>query len=220
MYHHSTHGTYRPFLPGMIQKNSEDEVRSSTRKASKLVVAGTLLAQDSAEAITKQIEAALTEVCVLKGVGPATGTLVLSAFNPVLVPFFEDELFRWLVPGHTAKLKYDRKEYKAMLGKALEVVLSMHGVEARDLEKVAYVAEHLDVLGEDEKKFLVLSGKGAQATASDVSMEDPPAARDSEEQDALADDVPKRRAKRSQPQELDDLAQNAPSVRRSKRTRK
>ena len=140
----STHGIHRPFLPGMIQKNSEAEVIEHTSEAAN-VIEGLSLKQPI-DKISTTIISALDHVCKLKGVGPATGTLILSIFNPQIVPFFEDELFYWLCPEYTAKLKYDKKEYKLLLAKVLNIVQSK-SVDAKMLEQAAYVvinADHLD----------------------------------------------------------------------------
>ena len=47
---------------------------------------------------------------ILRGVGPATASLVLSVAFPMDVPFFGDEVFEWLCGGEgpeKRKLKYD-----------------------------------------------------------------------------------------------------------------
>ncbi len=62
----------------------------------------------------------------LKGIGPATASLLLSVLRPAEIPFFSDELFRWSVwddemgggkdgKGWQRKIKYNIKEYEMML---------------------------------------------------------------------------------------------------------
>lgn len=147
----STHGIHRPFLPGMIQKNNEAEVQEHTRKATTLIK--DIRRDQDAMATITAIENALKQVCNLKGVGPATGTLVLSIVQPKIVPFFEDELYFWLHPGHLGKLKYDKAEYRSLLTKALDIILNKN-VEAHALEKTAYVLMHADKLNDAAKEHL------------------------------------------------------------------
>ncbi|KAK5074291.1 hypothetical protein LTR64_006564 [Lithohypha guttulata] len=166
-----THGVHRPFLPGMVQKNPEDEVKEQTSKAAKV------LNQTSDEQdFNTRIISALDIVCKLKGVGPATGSLVLSVLSP-RVPFFEDELFYWLNQEHSTKLKYDKKEYKMLLDCVLELERD-NKVTADVLEKTAYVLMHEGQLTDQQKKQLdhaikvPAQGEDAEPKASQL---EPPA---------------------------------------------
>lgn len=88
----------------------------------------------------------------LKGIGPATASLILAVYDPENIPFFSDELFRWLhyedakTKGWDRVIKYTMKEYKDLI------------------EKVAEVRERLDKLGGDRGK------KGKEAVT--VTVED------------------------------------------------
>jgi len=155
----------------MIQKNTDAEVQEHTAKAASLMKV--IHHSQSANVITSTVETALKEVCNLKGVGPATGTLVLSVFKPKTVPFFEDELFFCLHPDHTGKLKYDKAEYKSLLSRALDIVLNRN-VEAQTLEKTTYVLMHADKLGQDDREQLKQS-VGAPATAVQAEKDGPEA---------------------------------------------
>lgn len=155
----STHGVYRPFLPGMVQKNSDIEVADHTTNAVKVL--SPLSPSQTKKEITIIIISALDRVCKLKGVGPATGTLVLSVFKPDVVPFFQDELFAWLIPEHSAKLKYDKKEYGMLLDRALDIVLEKN-IEADKLEKTAYVLMHADLLTKEQKQQLLSSDEKSE----------------------------------------------------------
>jgi len=154
----------------MIQKNTEDEVQEHTGKAASLLQ--NLRRDQSADVVMSSVEDALKQVCNLKGVGPATGTLVLCVFQPDIVPFFEDELFFWLHPDHTGKLKYDKKEYMSLLTKALEIILDRN-IEARALEKTAYVVMHADQLGADERMQIeqAMDGTGTANHTEEESLE-------------------------------------------------
>jgi len=153
----------------MIQKNTDAEVQEHTAKAASLIK--DIHRDQSADLIISSVENALKQVCNLKGVGPATGTLVLSVFRPEIVPFFEDELYFCLHPDHSGKLKYDKAEYRSLLSRALDIVLN-RGVEARTLEKTAYVLMHADKLGEDEreqlKQCLRVPASAIQAEKDDI----------------------------------------------------
>ncbi|KAJ9656791.1 hypothetical protein H2198_004679 [Neophaeococcomyces mojaviensis] len=176
-----THGISRPFLPSMIQKNSEAEVQQHTAHAS------TLLSnlKDSSNRY-KAVGAALDEVCKLKGVGPATGTLVLSIYDPRHVPFFADEVFAWVVDRggnegwsdqrfevKNLKLKYDRKEYAALWEGVSKVVKGVGEVTAQEIEKTAYVLMYADVLSEDERVELesLVMGKTKVERPDQVAVE-------------------------------------------------
>lgn len=75
----------------------------------------------------------------LKGVGPATASLILSIYDPDRVTFFSDEVYRWLcADGNEATMKYDTKEYAAVYREAYGLIARLE-VTALDIEKVAYV---------------------------------------------------------------------------------
>lgn len=82
----------------------------------------------------------------LRGIGPATASLLLSVHNPDGVPFFSDELFRWVMWDEKdggadkwkRKIKYNLKEYEELVKKVADLVGRL-GVRAVDCEKVAWV---------------------------------------------------------------------------------
>lgn len=95
----------------------------------------------------------------LKGIGPATASLLLSVKSPESVPFFSDEMFRWCmwdeaggVKGWGRKIKYDAKEY-GMLCEKVEGLRKRLGVGCVDVERVAWVLgkESVDC-GEEEQE--------------------------------------------------------------------
>ena len=83
---------FRPSLRGLIAGNSEDTVREVTREA----FAGVEDAVDGDYADVADVMKSLKVLCRLKGVGPATASLILSVAYPSIVPFFADELFAWI----------------------------------------------------------------------------------------------------------------------------
>ncbi|KIW85908.1 hypothetical protein Z517_01301 [Fonsecaea pedrosoi CBS 271.37] len=155
-----THGHSRPFLPAMVRKNDASAVQAQTCLAfAKLSSSSTSESTSGSfpqpsRLSTAVITDALDAVCKLTGIGPATGTLILNVFDPVHVPFFQDEMYLWFFPTADKKLKYSLKEYTALL-EAAGPVLERLNVTARELEQVAYVLGHVDLLEGVERKGLL-----------------------------------------------------------------
>ena len=91
----------------------------------------------------------ITALSKLKGIGPATASLLLSCYDPVKVPFFSDELFRYLhwsdakSKGWDRKISYTMKEYKDLFEKVQVLRRRLEKesgqvVKAIDIEKCAY----------------------------------------------------------------------------------
>ena len=109
-----------------------------------------------------------TTLLTLTGVGPATASLLLSAASPDTVPFFSDELYALIVHGDghddgadkdddsdgvtpagmlpKLKLKYDVKEYTALLSAFDTLRHDLGKVSATTLEKAAWAYAHLSAL--------------------------------------------------------------------------
>ena len=93
---------------------------------------------------------ALTALIALKGIGPATASLLLSCYDPVHIPFFSDELYRYLHweegtrgKGWDRKIGYTLKEYRALYDKLQILRLRLEHesgeeVKAVEVEKMAY----------------------------------------------------------------------------------
>lgn len=122
------HGTFRPTLPKLVASNKEENVKSI------LTDAFELYAKDPSD-----IKSTITKIAELKGIGPATASLVLSVHDPEHVIFFEDEAYRWLVhDGETVVLKYNFAEFDELYIKA-KALSSKLKVSPLDIEKVAFV---------------------------------------------------------------------------------
>jgi hypothetical protein len=108
---------------------------------------------------------ALKTLTTLKGIGPATASLLLSVASPDTIPFFSDEVFRWCMwdePGSPSgwqrKIKYNVKEYEILVSKVEELRKRL-SVRALDVERVAWVLgkegvnvdEEYDDVSEDGK---------------------------------------------------------------------
>lgn len=117
----------------LVQSNPDSVVEETTRRAFAI-----LDPKDPVPSLK-----ILTE---LKGIGPATASLFLSALEEDEVPFFSDDLFRWVMwdvevsefGGWKRMSKYNVKEYETVV-KELPRVKERLGVRAVDCEKVAWV---------------------------------------------------------------------------------
>lgn len=114
-------GKFRPTLPKLIQSNDSETVVQVTKAGLGMFMED---AQEwkswsslSVTSYQQSVKSSLKKICELKGVGPATGSLILSLLNectPFAAPFFSDEAFMYFVqeplkPG--SPIKYNVKEY-------------------------------------------------------------------------------------------------------------
>lgn len=142
------HGTFRPALLGMARAHPPDLIRSTTARAYTQLLSPSPDSSLGAGGAT----AAMKTLCTLRGIGPATASLLLSCADAETVPFFSDELYRWMMwdvkdtkgSRWTRKIGYTDKEYKALREAVGRVREKMKGEErgevgAVELEKVAYV---------------------------------------------------------------------------------
>ncbi|CBX92140.1 predicted protein [Plenodomus lingam JN3] len=153
----------------------------------KLVLNITTAAAEVAKtAAVADVQAGLKLLTQLRGVGPATASLLLSVLRPADVPFFSDELFRWCVWGEAdgeagwrRGIKYTAKEYGVVVEKVGELRrrLGVQRVQAVHVEKVAWVLgkERVDVGGgvgeeggDDGFGGEELAGEGKRAVADEV----------------------------------------------------
>ncbi|EMD96430.1 hypothetical protein COCC4DRAFT_177864 [Bipolaris maydis ATCC 48331] len=159
------HGTFRPALLGLVQSNTSQAVEEATHKA--------FAAVSDDKCSQSNIIHALKILTNLRGIGPATSSLLLSVLRPKEIPFFSDELFRWSCwesevkakesVGWQRKIKYNFKEYEMMLDRVEKLRMRLGKspdntpgtiVRAVDIEKVAWVLgkEGKDVGPEEEKE--------------------------------------------------------------------
>ena len=100
----------------------------------------------------------------LRGVGPATASLLLNTFDSEKVPFFSDELFRWVMfsegkgNGWDRKIKYSAKEYQDLY-RGVELLRERLGKESDktitsvQVEMVAYVLGRRQIGGAKRKEI-------------------------------------------------------------------
>jgi hypothetical protein len=177
----------------------------------------------------------------LKGVGPATASLLLSVLRPAEIPFFSDELFRWSIwddetsggkdgKGWHRKIKYNVKEYEMMLDRVDKLRQRLRRgfgqrdplARAIDVERVAWVLgkEGIDV-GVEEDVTRGKDGKNASAQADEQEDEE------TQEVSAVTkegdDDekiIEKPAAKKGTKRKAPEAKQPAEGTRKSTRTKK
>ncbi len=121
------HGKFRPTLMKLVTSNEEASAEQTIQEAMKVYWAD------------HNTSKALDMITKLKGIGPATASLLLSVHDANRVIFFSDEAFYWLCrDGQKSPIKYNAKEY-AELSTAAQALVGRLGVDATHIEKVAYV---------------------------------------------------------------------------------
>lgn len=124
----------------LVESNTDEAVEQCTREAFETY------AKDSDQ--WDKVVAMLAKG--LRGVGPATASLLLNIYDGENVPFFSDELLRWVMfsegkgNGWDRKIKYSMKEYQELyrrVGVLRERLAkeSEKTITSVDVEMVAYV---------------------------------------------------------------------------------
>lgn len=122
-------GIYRPSLPKLIKSNTEENVERVTKEGFNIFLDFTksIDEKDNFWETKKQdlhgqyrdiVKKSIKKFCELKGVGPATASLILSLtskIEPIMAPpFFSDESFIYFIleaRRPETKIKYNFKEY-------------------------------------------------------------------------------------------------------------
>ncbi|KAI1631660.1 hypothetical protein F4809DRAFT_646199 [Biscogniauxia mediterranea] len=177
------HGKFRPTLMKLVSSNEDETVRKTIQEAMTRYWSDP---EDPAQA--------LDIITKLKGIGPATASLLLSVHDPGRVIFFSDEAFYWLCRGgNVSPIKYNPKEYRE-LHTAAQTLAKRLQVSATDIEKVAYV------LMKDGSTQVTSTGEGPNlAPEIEPSKEPSPKASTKRKVNAVAEtsvQVPPRRSKR------------------------
>ncbi|KAK3114984.1 hypothetical protein LTR53_006113 [Teratosphaeriaceae sp. CCFEE 6253] len=131
------HGKFRFQLKKLIAQNEGVTVKSVTIEAFRMSLSS-----------EKDVKRALSALSTLRGVGPATASLLLSVKDQENIPFFSDQLYQWAcwneAEGWAQDIKYSDKSYFEMYPRvqALRERLKAESgsqVSALDVERVAYV---------------------------------------------------------------------------------
>ncbi|KAJ4003229.1 hypothetical protein NW752_012174 [Fusarium irregulare] len=122
------HGKFRPTLMKLVSSNDPSDAQDVVKQAVEMY--------DK----TADIGAAVKVLTKLRGIGPATASLLLAVHDASRVIFFSDEAFWWLCcDSKQSPIKYDAKEYSALCSKFEKLRDRLGVVKASDAEKVAYV---------------------------------------------------------------------------------
>ncbi|KAF4629464.1 hypothetical protein G7Y89_g8682 [Cudoniella acicularis] len=124
------HGAWRPSLPKQVASNTTEKVEAATKDAF-----------DHYAKHPNDIDVILKKLASpLRGIGPATASLLLAVHDPDHVIFFSDEVYKWLIVGEGKKQnpKYTTQEFEALYVKAKALMARLH-VNPIDVEKVAFV---------------------------------------------------------------------------------
>ncbi|CUA77482.1 hypothetical protein RSOLAG22IIIB_02497 [Rhizoctonia solani] len=167
-----TRGKFRPTLPSLIAQNTPAKVKSSTQDAFL-----SLCNMSSSSPPYQPFRALLKSLCgALKGVGPATGSLLLSIFDD-RVPFMSDEAYIWIMyaeQGAKKKdIKYTEKGYLDYAVRMWEVA-EKASVTPAELERVGWVLGREWLSGATLGPADTGDGKEACDEKNDGSPEDGP----------------------------------------------
>ncbi|KAI0151632.1 DUF1479-domain-containing protein [Xylariaceae sp. FL1272] len=147
------HGKFRPTLMKLVSSNESSTVEKTIQQ----VMTRYWSNQDISQAVDG--------ISKLKGIGPATASLLLSVHDPDRVIFFSDEAFWWLCSnGQKSPIKYNAKEYQQLIAAANEIIKRL-GVGATDVEKVAYVLFR-DDLGRSQSPATKSQGSVSKETGN------------------------------------------------------
>jgi hypothetical protein len=157
------HGKFRPTLMKLVTSNESSFVETTIKDALKTHKA------DS------DVSKTLNMLTKLKGIGPATASLLLAVHYPDDVPFFSDEAYYWLCNGGRAEsLKYTMKEYDALISASKKLMKKLD-VTALQVERVAYVL--LKEGGDGSAKLPSTAKNAKPATAPSQTRKAPPPAK-------------------------------------------
>ena len=143
-----------------MASNSDNKIKEVTHRAFKAH-------EDKPDAVTSS-----NSLTSLKGVGIATGSLILATYDPDHAGFFGDEVFRWLMwdeptskpgKGWSRVIAYNLKEYKRF-AEQMDAVVKRLGVNAIEVEMVGYV------LGRSKAD---IDSKNGQESAAETTEDQP-----------------------------------------------
>ncbi|KAG6018561.1 hypothetical protein E4U40_000161 [Claviceps sp. LM458 group G5] len=138
------HGKFRPALMTLVKSNDARAAQatiSSAIKAYRANMPSPMELHQDDHANASQM--ALDILTKLRGIGPATASLLLSVHDPLRAIFFSDEAYWWLCCGgrKDVAIRYSAKEYRLLCEKAAALARRLGGeTQMVDVEKAAYVA--------------------------------------------------------------------------------
>ncbi|XP_021767670.1 uncharacterized protein LOC110732067 [Chenopodium quinoa] len=136
-----TRGKFRPRLLGFVAALDEELVKSASQKAFL--------------SLPDDLSKAVSELTVLKGIGPATASAILAAYAPDLAPFMSDEAMEAVL---SQSKDYSLKQYLLLANKLRE--------KAKELS-----SEDEQFTASDVERALWSSAVGAKLTASSAKAQ-------------------------------------------------
>lgn len=109
-------GKFRPTLKKLVMQNSEEDIQTTINETFTLFLASSPKVKNKSSYV-ELVKKSITMLVKLRGIGPATASLILSLLNKITntaPPFFSDEA-AILVLKADQKLKYSLKEYTEFL---------------------------------------------------------------------------------------------------------
>jgi len=148
-----SHGTFRPSLRSLVASNTAQQIETTSQEAF------ALLPQNYAADLSKSLDVtpSISKLSTLRGIGPATASLLLNTYSPSEIPFFSDEMYRWLrfsdppdakgpgkgTKGWERRIGYTGKEYMELVRRMCTFRSRLRSLGrdagATDIECVAYV---------------------------------------------------------------------------------
>lgn len=116
-------GKFRPTLPKLIKSNDNETVKNVTKDGIEIFLQyvnstkDLSITESQLPEFQKAVKLSFKKLCELRGVGPATASLILSTLSAITTrapPFFSDESFMYFVldPNRPeTRIKYNVKEY-------------------------------------------------------------------------------------------------------------
>ncbi|CAD0089104.1 unnamed protein product, partial [Aureobasidium mustum] len=157
-----------PSLRKLVESNADEAVEQRTREAF-----------EAYDRDNEQWDKAVGMLAKgLRGVGPATASLLLNTYDSEKVPFFSDELYRWVMfsdgkgNGWDRKIKYSAKEYQELYRRVemLRERLSKESdktITSVRVEMVAYVLGRRQIGGAKRKEIDEEDREGADQKAGE-----------------------------------------------------
>ncbi len=134
--------------------------------------------------------AAVKVLCKLRGIGPATASLVVAVHYPESAIFFSDEAYAWLCggPALSPPSKYNEKEY-AELARAAARLLSRLSSDTgmQTVEQAAYVLVRDRNGGNSGGKS---TGNAKEAPAAPAAIKTQPTTQRTKRKEPPTEDVP------------------------------
>lgn len=208
-------GKFRPTLPKLIKSNDEESVETITSAGFSIFMEFVELAKDdwlntTLLAYQEVVKASLKKLCELRGVGPATGSLLMSLLNAstsLAPPFFSDEAFMYFIqePFHPGSaVKYNVKEYiDEYVGTLYNIRASNPSVSMDELEKGGwslkmYDLHRITLLADCKLDFTVSDDDLVKFSDSSKYLPEPTTRkRKAGTREVAADKKPSKRAKKS-----------------------